>query len=124
MVFISGFINLSNHPSDCWSQAQTTAAKAYGEIVDMPFPAVPTSMSSREIHELAEEISREIISLKPNAVMCQGEMTLFFAVVTILKANGITVLAACTERNSREIMNDSGKSIKISEFEFKGFREF
>lgn len=43
------FINLSNHTSTRWSEAQKEAARQYGEIVDMPFSAVSPHISSEEL---------------------------------------------------------------------------
>ena len=34
------FVNHTNHPSARWSAEQISAAQVYGEILDMPFPAV------------------------------------------------------------------------------------
>ncbi len=40
------FINLTNHPSTKWGADQLAAAKKYGNIVDIPFPAVDPEASS------------------------------------------------------------------------------
>ena len=34
------FINFSNHPSDAWGEVQLNAAMEYGDVMDVPFPAV------------------------------------------------------------------------------------
>ena len=34
------FINFSNHPSEAWGKTQLNAAMEYGEVIDIPFPAV------------------------------------------------------------------------------------
>ena len=41
-----------------------------------------------------------------------------------LKAAGITVLAGCSARRTTEYVNEDGKTIKKSEFEFVGFKEY
>ena len=38
-------INLSNHPKETWQEKQLQAARAYGELVDLPFPQLPGSMT-------------------------------------------------------------------------------
>ena len=39
------FINFTNHPSAQWSAEQKAAAQAYGEVIDLAFPAIdPAAM--------------------------------------------------------------------------------
>lgn len=68
---------------------------------------------------LARDYYNKIIVYHPCAVMCQGEFTLCFQVVELLKQAGIPVLAACSERRVTE---KDGK--KIVEFEFQQYREY
>lgn len=126
------FINLSNHPSDRWSEEQLKAAQAYGEIREIPFPNVdpesPAEVIQKQAEELVERVLDVLAALKSpdsdavadaDVVMCQGEFTLCYRVVTILKEHGIRVVAACTERNVRM---DGDQ--KISIFRFVQFREY
>ena len=86
-------INFSNHPFEKWSEAQKRDAEsAYVRIEDYPFPAVPTSYSTGDIVNEARKIADMIVSLirqgdsgEKNAVMCQGEFTLAFAVTRLLQ---------------------------------------
>lgn len=117
------FINFSNHPSAQWPQAQTTAALAYGEIIDIPFPAVPSDATTDDICNMADEFTGLIMQHNPDAVMCQGEFTLAFAIVSQLISRGITVLAACSERKVVEV-TENGITKKNAYFEFKRFREY
>ena len=123
------FINYSNHPSDRWSEEQIKAAeKEYGRITDLPFPNVEVSFTRDEIHKLAEKEAEKIIGLlsespEENAVMCQGEFTLCFSVVSMLQKAGIRAVSAVTERITEETM-ENGESVKKSIFRFAGFREY
>ena len=63
------------------------------------------------------------MSYEPLGVLCQGEFVTVFRIVTKLKAAGVKVYAACSERNVKEELVD-GKSVKKVIFEFKGFREY
>ena len=47
------FINLSNHSSYNWSIKQLEATHSYGEIIDIPFPAVPATEGEEHITSLA-----------------------------------------------------------------------
>lgn len=118
------FINLTNHPSEKWSEHQRSAAEMYGNILDMPFPDISPMADALETDRIAEELVESIIDRSPNAVLCQGEMTVCFRVVNKLKAAGITVLCATTER--RVIMEETecGQSIKKTVFSFVRFREY
>lgn len=118
------FINCSNHSSDKWSVKQLNAAKVYGEIVDISFPNVSPSANKQEIISMASELLAQIVSLKPNAVMCQGEFTLTFALVKMLQEKEITVLSACSERQSVDVYKDDGSTERRAVFEFAQFREY
>ena len=113
------FVNFSNNPSDTWDQTQRAEAEKKGPIVDIAFPVVPGNANERTIKNMAKDCVAEILAQNPAAVMCQGEFTLSFAVIELLRKEGIPVLAACSERNA--IMQD-GK--RITQFEFKRFRKY
>lgn len=116
------FINLTNHPSEKWSEEQLKAAHRYGEIVDLSFPIIEPTFTKDDImflvRECAETISRLIEG--DSVVHVMGEMTFTYNIVNALKDAGITCLASTTERNT-DITPD-GK--KISEFKFVQFREY
>lgn len=115
------FINLTNHPSSGWSEEQLKAAQQYGEIVDISFPNIEPYFTSKEVNELADVVVEGIKELDEHPVVhVMGEMTFTYAVVSRLKALGITSVASTTERNT--IMSPDGK--KISEFKFVQFREY
>ena len=118
------FVNFSNHPSVRWSKEQKEAAEKYGEIVDIAFPNVDPKATESEISSLANKFITEISAMRPDAVMCQGEFTLSFAVITRLKNLNIPVYAACSERVVKEIVCEDGTVKKEVEFVFAGFRKF
>lgn len=118
------FLNFTNHPAEQWSSEQRAAAQQYGPIEDLPFPAVPPEYMRQDVESLAEQYVKKILKKDPAAVLCQGEMTLTFAVVMRLKAEGVPVLAACSERRTSERLNDNGETIRESHFAFLGFREY
>lgn len=114
------FINLSNHPSSEWSEEQLKAAKEYGEVIDLSFPNIEPYFTSEDVNELADITAEGIVEIDDHAVVhIMGEMTYTYAVVSRLKAKGITCLASTTERNTFMM---GGK--KISEFKFVQFREY
>lgn len=119
------FINFTNHPSVKWSAEQIDAARQYGEVIDIPFPAVDPQGGDDYIAKLAVGYAAEILSLKPTAVLCQGEMTLSFAIALILmRERGVTVLTACSNRAVTETTGADGKTVKQAEFKFTGFRKY
>lgn len=118
------FINLSNHTSAQWSAEQKSEAEKYGRIIDIPFPAVDANGSEEYIAELAEQYDREIVQYEHPTIMLQGEFTFTFALATMLKRQGYTVLAACSERRAIEFVNAEGHSEKRSEFAFVRFRRY
>ena len=120
------FVNFSNHPSKNWSNEQISAAKRIVSgcsIVDIAFPQVSGEADESEISRTADKYAKEIISLNPSAVMCQGEFGICLEVVTTLKNNGIKVLYSCSERKTLETVIDN-RTEKTSVFKFVRFREY
>lgn len=118
----AAFINFSNHPSGLWSDEQISAAKQYGEIIDIPFPAISPEAIKEDLDIISKDAIQQIINshLPPSTVHIMGEMTLTFALVTELKALGYTCLASTTERKVE--INENGD--KVVHFEFVQFREY
>ena len=113
-------LNLSNHPSSKWAETQIAIAKQqFGSVRDMKFPNIPPEATAAEVHALAEQYYICIYTEAPKVVHLMGEMTFTFALVTILKAAGITCIASTTNRIVEE---RDGK--KIVQFEFIRFREY
>lgn len=118
------FVNHTNHPSGHWSAEQKSAARAYGEPTDIPFPNVDAEATAAEVDALVEENLEKILSLKPAAVLCQGEFTYTFAMVAQLKSLGVKVVAATSERVATEEILPDGSARQISMFRFVQFREY
>ena len=118
------FINLSNHPSDQWSQEQIIAARKFGDIVDMPFPVIPAEMCHEEVVALAKDYTERILKYDKPIVMVQGEFTFSYNMVSLLLSEDITVVAACSERVTFEKTNEDGTSTKRVVFRFAGFRTY
>ena len=115
------FINLTNHPSECWSIDQLSAARQYGEIVDVSFPNIEPMFTSSMVGSLADTSVEAIKTFGKDVVVhVMGEMTFTYAVVSRLKSLGIKCFASTTERNT--IITPDGK--KTSEFKFVQFREY
>jgi len=121
-------VNFSNHPSEHWSKEQSDAAKAFGTIVDEPFPVVPPDASEKEIRMMANASVLKLASLmmndpepdKPSAVHIMGEMTLTFAIVKRLVKHGIACVASTTKR---EVTFDEDGN-KVATFHFVQFRAY
>ena len=118
------FLNCSNHASKNWSSEQVKAATQWGEIVDYPFPSVPATADEEELNRLAEDIVKKIKMMQPSAVMCQGEFTLSYLIVTKLIQSGMKVVAACSERKTEESVLADGNTEKRIIFQFVRFREY
>lgn len=124
------FINLSNHPSDRWGTEQYKEAHKYGYIVDIAFPQVAFDATSDDIDELVQEKHKEIFGFlmdhenEENVLMVEGEFVFTFRMVTRFKAEGMTVVAAVTQRISSEERQQDGSIRKISRFKFEGFRKY
>ena len=71
------FINLTNHPSERWSEEQLNAARCYGEIVDLAFPTIEPTFTKEDILFLVKECTETILGLieGDSVVHVMGEMT-------------------------------------------------
>ena len=120
------FVNFSNHVSSKWSVEQLNAAKEYGDVVDIAFPAVNPAATKMDVQELAEKSVNEILAVHPSIVMVQGESTLVYAVVNKLQSKGVPCCAACTRRRSEEELQQLSAAGLTREgmFAFMGFREY
>jgi len=117
------FVNFTNHPAAKWDQQQLEAAQAYGDVVDIAFPHIDPMATDVEVAALAQEYVARIIDMSPRAVLCQGEFTFVFAVVSELKKHGVPTLAACSERCVNEHVLD-GATQKTVTFKFVQFRSY
>lgn len=110
------FVNISNHDSSKWHEAQLNAAKLFGDIQDIKFPQVnPSRLDSEYILRLADSVLTQLAP-KARVVMVQGEYSLTFALVKKLQARKIRCLVACSERQVNPVNKEQS-------FNFKGFRE-
>lgn len=114
------FLNLSNHPLALWSPEQLNAASQYGELKDIPFPDIPPTATTEEIYQLAQQVICTLPLTPSITVHVMGEMTLTYALVSLLKAKGIRCVASTTERLST--LNSDGS--KTTFFQFVQFREY
>ena len=117
-------LNLTNHPFRRWpTEQQRTALQRWGTVKDLPFPEVPPESTTRQVALLARETVLRAAQLEPDAVLCQGEMTLTLVLTALLQRRGIPVYAAVSRRQSRE--HRQGQAVvKTSEYCFHGFREY
>lgn len=121
---MSVFINLSNHPSKKWNENQLKEAREYGEIIDMPFPAIDPYCEDDDIDKIVDEYFEKIMKYEKPVVMLQGEYLFTYRLVHKLKDAGIMVLAGCSDRRTIEYVNENGMTARKSEFEFVEFKEY
>ena len=57
-------INLSNQPSEKWSEAQAHAAKPYGETVDVSVPSVDPKGNETYIANLADKYLFQFVAFR------------------------------------------------------------
>jgi hypothetical protein len=113
-------LNLSNHPSSSWGEAQMQAAQThYGHVEDMPFPHIDPESGYEQVNDLANQVFEDIKKRNPSAVHLMGELTFCFILANILKDSGIECVASTTQRLVEE---NNGQ--KISTFKFVGFRQY
>lgn len=115
-------INLSNHPSANWSEEQKAAATQYGEIVDLPFPAVDAAGDETYIATLADEYAEKVHQLvlgEQATIHLMGEMTLTFALLQRLKNKYM-----CVASTSERMVVEYEPGLKEVTFKFVKFRKY
>ncbi len=117
-------LNLSNHPHENWPEKQLRAARAYGDVIDLPFPPVSPDATEEELEQTALRLLRQIGEMKPDAVLVMGEFSLVFMVVDALLNNGIPVLTAASRRVTTERPQEDGTVVKTAQFDFACFRPY
>jgi hypothetical protein len=118
------FINLTNHPTTTWSEKQLCAAREYGEVLDVPFPEVDPTWTTAQVIEQAKSLTDEVLSLHPTTVLCQGEFTLTYHLVTAFKKKGLPVVSATSKRAVEEGQDIDGVNRRKYYFDFIQFREY
>jgi len=119
-------INLSNHPSDNWSNEQKLKAiEQYQKIVDIPFPEVDPNGDEEYIENLAGQYLNKILEIKNRTfetvvVHLMGELTFSFALLVKLKAYGVRCVASTTQR----VVMDEGNGRVTKLFRFVRFRKY
>lgn len=117
------FINLTNHPSEKWSEEQLNAARRYGEITDIPFPLIDENATEAEINRLADDYFSTILSkgdVEDLTIHIMGEQTFCYALISKLQKEGVHCIASCTKRDVS--VNEEGQT--VSTFHFTNFREY
>ena len=116
-------INVSNHPSARWGEAQRQcAADEYGQVCDLPFPHIDPHWGLDEIEQQAEQYLGEILRAEPfaGAVHLMGEMVFCYVLARKLEEAGIPCVASTTVR---EVI-DYGDGRKEAQFRFVRFRPY
>jgi hypothetical protein len=119
-------INLSNHPSNQWSDKQfKTAIKKFKSVYDLPFPHISPKANSKQVKIKAGKYFERVLRIlksskdKSNAVHLMGELTFVYQLTQMLKRKNITVIASTTDR-----IVDEQNEKKIVTFNFVRFREY
>lgn len=116
------FINLSNLHTNKWPEDRLEGAKRIadgGEIINISMPMLSADATKEMVYEKAEETVSKVLSYNPDIVFCQGEFSICFRIVELLKEKGITAVTVC---NERIILEEHGR--QTSGFKFIQFREF
>lgn len=117
------FINLTNHPSDKWSEKQLRAAEQYGEIEDIPFPMVDPNADEGQMKKIADTYTKLILEEAATSnvtVHVMGEMGVTYAIVKRLQSHGIKCVMSTSERISEDLPDGTRKV----GFNFIRFREY
>ncbi|MBE5864580.1 MAG: hypothetical protein E7292_00010 [Lachnospiraceae bacterium] len=127
------FINFSNHSSNMWCDEQMNAARSYGEICDVEFPDVSVTATEDDIIALATEqidlLEKAAASvgksLSQTTIMCQGEFSLTYAMVSRIKAKYPECKMVCALSKRQVVEQQQGSTtVKNVLFDFCGFREY
>ena len=117
------FLNLSNHPYSEWEDCQKQAAAVYGEVIDLPFPAIDEGGDEDYIAQLSHTYLQRIKEIGTPPLLTihlMGEMTFCFALLKLLQQEGYT----CVASTSKRIVDELKPSQKQVTFQFERFRRY
>lgn len=117
-------LNLTNHPSSLWAEPQREAALEYGEVVDMPFPAVDEQSDEAYIEALAAEYENKVLAYTHEhqvTVHLMGELTFTFALLKRLQNHSINCIASTSKRIVKENIHEQKREVT---FQFARFRKY
>lgn len=115
------FINLSNLHTNKWPEDRIEGARKIadgGEIINFAFPLLKASATKEEILAKATETVEKVMGHNPDVVFCQGEFSLCFKIVELLKEKGVSVVTVCNER----VIDADNNGLPV--LKFVQFREF
>ena len=107
-----------------WGELQLLAARHYGEVEDIPFPAIDEKGDEAYISALAEEYASRILAYTETyevTVHLMGELTFTFALLKRLQALHIPCIAATSKRIVAE--ETCGRKSEVV-FQFERFRKY
>lgn len=118
-------VNLTNHPSAFWADAQRAKARErWGDILDIPFPQVDPAWTTEELFSVAKATVSHVLTMSPDAILCQGETGMTFALVQLFQLAKIPVYTATSARDVEETRLEDGGTRKHSVFRFVQFRVY
>ncbi|MBR0145081.1 MAG: hypothetical protein IJM25_00270 [Eubacterium sp.] len=127
-------INNTNREHTTWGEDQLEASKDFGEIVDMIMPGIPAEADEAEADRIAGLVVRRILRRlgrenagtgnEQDAVICQGDFTLVYRVVTRLKEAGVTVVAPSFQRVTKPTLRPDGTTVPGYSFRFERYRQY
>ena len=130
----SMLINNTNREHTTWGEDQLEASKDFGEIVDMIMPGIPAEADEAEADRIAGLVVRRILRRlgrenagtgnEQDAVICQGDFTLVYRVVTRLKEAGVTVVAPSFQRVTNPTLRPDGTTVPGYSFSFERYRQY
>lgn len=116
------FVNLSNLHTNKWPEDRLEGARKIadgGEIINVALPLLSADATKELVYEKALEAVEKVMACNPDVVFCQGEFSICFRAVELLKQRGVSVVTVCNER-----VIETVNSRQISGFRFVQFREF
>jgi hypothetical protein len=127
-------INNTNREHTTWGEDQLEASKDFGEIVDMIMPGIPAEADEAEADRIAGLVVRRILRRlgrenagtgnEQDAVICQGDFTLVYRVVTRLKEARVTVVAPTFQRVTKPTLRPDGTTVPGYSFRFERYRQY
>ena len=127
------FINLSNHPTDKWSEAQKAAViNKYQpkQIIDIAFPPIDPEWNLDRVRTLVHAYREQIINHlqdKDDYIILHimGEMCFTHSLVNMMSAYKVNCICSTTKRVVTTKYDDNGVEIgKETKFEFCKFRDY
>lgn len=111
-----------NYPFSSWGSDMKNKIREYDKVGDLIIEPLDMENKEKRQRQIESYIS-EIDKINPKSVILDGQFFTFFALAELLDRKGYDIYVKCSNRVTKERIDESGNSVKQSIYKFIQFRK-